>query len=93
MDGWRDITAVSAGEIHTLGLRSDGQVASSGENLYAQMNFSGRGQVAALSAGGSHSLWLQADGIVKASGSNKFGQCDVADWIDMRLPASPEAEE
>jgi len=41
VSGWRDIVAVSAGEFHTVGLKSDGTVVAAGWNGYGQCDVSG----------------------------------------------------
>jgi len=38
VSGWTDITQVSAGYYHTVGLRSDGTVVAVGNNTYGQCN-------------------------------------------------------
>ena len=40
MSGWRDIVAVSAGDDHTVGLKSDGTVAATGDNYHGEWDVS-----------------------------------------------------
>ena len=75
---------ISAGQYHSLFLKSDGAVWASGANSSGQLGdgtttarstpvqvMSG---VAAISAGWGHSLFLKADGSVWATGDNGVGQ-------------------
>ena len=79
------ITAISAGENHSLYLKSDGSLWAMGLNSSGQL---GDGTttdknvsleivssgVTAISAGGSHSLYLKSDGSLWAMGLNASGQ-------------------
>jgi len=70
---------VSAGDRHTVLLRSDGKVALAGRDVmgdYEDYNLSSRkDRFKQVSAGGSHTLLLSSHGSVTALGSNKYGQC------------------
>ena len=83
--GWRNITAIAAGEIHTAGLRSDGFVLQQGEALYGQFDLP-HGPFTAVAAGAGHTVALRSDGTVAAAGNNFYGQCDVKGWTDIRQP-------
>ena len=73
-----DIVAISAGDLHSLALRSNGTVVAWGQNDYEQSNVpSGLSNVVAIAAGASHNLALKADGTVTAWGLNDRGQCNV----------------
>lgn len=76
-DGWTDIVAVSAGDKHIVGLKSDGTVVSAGSIKTGRRNVDGWKNVVALSAGDSHTVALLSDGSVIATGYNEKGQCDV----------------
>lgn len=76
-DGWTDIVAVSAGDKHIVGLKSDGTVVSAGSIKTGRRNVDGWKNVVALSAGDSHTVALLSDGSVIATGYNEQGQCDV----------------
>lgn len=76
-DGWTDIVAVSAGDKHIVGLKSDGTVVSAGSIKTGRRNVDGWKNVVALSAGDSHTVALLSDGSLIATGYNEKGQCDV----------------
>ena len=76
--GLNDVTAVAAGQFHSLALRADGRVTGWGANWSGQSSTPGGVFPAiAIAAGGHHSLALQADGTVAAWGRNDEGQCSV----------------
>lgn len=82
--------ALSMGQLHTLGLRSDGTVTAwGGLNLNGETTVaSGLNQVVAVAAGGdlwlpdsSHSLALKRDGTVVAWGNNDGGRLTVPEGL------------
>ena len=79
----KDIVAVSAGENHTVGLKSDGTVAAVGDNEDGQCDASRWKDIVAVSAGSSHTVGLKSDGTVVAVGENEDGECDVSQWKDI----------
>ena len=86
VDSWSDIVAVAAGEVHTVGLRSDGTVVVAGDNVWGECNVDGWTDIVAVAAGWGHTVGLRSDGTVVATGWNDAGQCDVSDWKNIRLP-------
>merc|ERR1712147_599916 len=84
-----DAQAISAGEWHSMVMKTDGTVWATGYNSNGQL---GNGQLGngtlylerkfttvfsdaqAISAGGGHSMVLKTDGTVWATGDNSFGQ-------------------
>ena len=74
---------ISAGYLHTVGLKSDGTVVATGENFDGQCDVSDWKDIVAVSAGYDHTVGLKSDGTVVAVGSNRLGQCDVSDWKDI----------
>lgn len=73
-----DFIDVSAGERHSVGLRSDGTVAAWGSNDVGQAAVpSGLADVIAVEAGQLHCLALKRDGTVVAWGDNLDGQTNV----------------
>ncbi|MBO7251081.1 MAG: protein kinase [Oscillospiraceae bacterium] len=87
---WRNLIAVSIGGIDNIvGLKADGTVVATGENLYGQGNVSHWTDIVSVSAGLYHTVGLKADGTVVATGENVdyegnyAGQCDVSDWTDI----------
>ncbi len=78
---WKEIVAVSAGYMNTVGLNENGRVLVVGNSLFYDEHDvrSWRG-VTSVSAGFFHVVGLRADGTVYAAGKNWNGQCDVQDW-------------
>ena len=74
---------ISAGEDHTVGLKSDGTVVAVGDNDDGQCNVSEWTDIVAISAGSSHTVGLKSDGTVVAVGENDFGKCNVSEWTDI----------
>jgi len=73
-----NFVAISAGEKHNLGLKSDGSVVAWGGNYAKQCSVPAPNRdFVAVSAGYYHSLGLKADGSVVAWGENGWGQCRV----------------
>ena len=78
--------SVSAGSVHTVGLKSDGTVVAVGRNKEDQCDVSGWTDIVAVSAGDGHTVGLKSDGTVvatKYSGDYDYGQCDVSGWTDI----------
>ena len=80
---WADIVAVSAGEYHTVGLRSDGTVVATGANSSGQCDTSDWADIVAVSAGKNHTVGLRSDGTVVATGANDDGQCRTDSWTNI----------
>lgn len=86
--GLTGVTAVSAGDYHTVALKSDGIVWSWGDNGYGQLGILddrvasssvpvqvfGLNGVTAVSACGTYTVALKSDGSVWAWGDNMFGE-------------------
>jgi alpha-tubulin suppressor-like RCC1 family protein len=71
-------TAISAGDAHAVGLKSDGTVVAWGDNANGQtMVPAGLTGVTAVSAGNAHTVALKSDGTVVAWGDNFYGQTAV----------------
>ena len=74
---------VSAGDFHTVGLKSDGTVVAVGDNEGGQCDIDGWTDIVAVSAGGNHTVGLKSDGTIVAVGDNDYGRCDVDGWTDI----------
>ena len=81
---------LSAGDHHTVGLKSDGTVVAteyydlSIYNTYlGQCDVSDWSDIVSISAGNCHTIGLKSDGMVVAVGKNENGQCNVFDWSDI----------
>ncbi len=78
-----DIVAISAGNDHTVALKSDGAVVAVGSNGRGQSDVSDWKDIISISASGRHTVGLKSDGTVVAVGENDCGQCNVSDWTDI----------
>ena len=72
------ISAIAAGNAHTVALKNDGTVVAWGDNYYGQTTVPvGLSGVSAISAGSYHTVALKNDGTVWAWGRNDDGQTTV----------------
>lgn len=83
-----DVTAIAAGDQHSLILKSDGTVWATGNNGKGQLGLDSsetqtlvltkmtlnNSDITAIAAGDQHSIALKSDGNVWATGDNAFGQ-------------------
>ncbi len=83
VEEWTDIIAISAGTCHTVGLKADGTVVSTGNNGLGQCDISDWNDISAISAGDSYTLGLKSDGTVVAVGDNSGRKCDVSQFSDV----------
>jgi len=73
-----DFDAVAAGDVHSLGLKSNGTIVAWGGNYAGQCDVPApNADFDAVAAGSYHSLGLKSDGTIVAWGANGWGQCDV----------------
>ena len=72
------VTAIAAGESHTVALTSDGAVVAWGDNSYGQTAIPADvGAVQAIAVGERHTVALKRDGTVAAWGDNSYGQTTI----------------
>lgn len=76
-DNWTDVIAVSIGDSHIVGLKSDGTVLAAGNSKSSRCSVLQWNQIVAVSAGNSHTVALTEDGRVLATGYDEYGQCQV----------------
>ena len=80
-----NVTAIAAGQWHSLFLKSDGSLWAMGANNYGQLGDGSTNSVnvpelivtngvVAIAAGEWHSLFLKSDGSLWAMGNNQYGQ-------------------
>ncbi|MDB6029218.1 MAG: hypothetical protein JWM68_5441 [Verrucomicrobiales bacterium] len=72
------VTAIAAGNFHTLALKNDGTIVAWGNNIAGQTNIPVElTGVTAIAGGGHHSAALKNDGTVVAWGHNNEGETNV----------------
>lgn len=79
-NNWNDIIAISAGNTHTVGLRSNGTVVACGNegNDNGQCDLSSWSDIVQIAAGVYHTIGLKSDGTIVAEGNNARGQLNIA---------------
>jgi len=94
------VTAIAAGDTHTVALLADGTMRTWGDNYYGQLGngedgndsytpvavIGLAGTVIAIAAGDYHTLAIMADGTVKAWGDNGSGQLGDGSYYSNSLP-------
>ena len=92
------ITAITAGDGHTIALKNDGTVWALGRNDFGQLGdgtrtdkatpvqVSSMSGVVAIAAGGLHTIVLKPDGTVWTWGYNKYGQLGDGTTTDKATP-------
>ena len=74
---------LSAGQAHTVAIKTDGTVIATGSNSEGQCNVSDWQNIIAISAGRGHTAGLKSDGTVVAVGYDEGGRLDVDGWTDI----------
>ena len=74
---------VTAGALHTVGLRIDGTVVATGYNEYAECAVDGWMDIIQVLAGQYHTVGLRADGTVITTGWCLYEQCAFGGWTDI----------
>lgn len=64
VNSWSDIIAISTGDLHTVGLKSNGTVVATGDNQHGQCNIQNWKDIIAISASGLDTVGLKTDGSV-----------------------------
>ena len=85
IESWENITDISAGKNHFVGVKADGTVVATGDNSYGQCDVQDWTDIVSVSAGDWFTLGLKKDGTVVAVGKNDDGQCNVGDWQDITM--------
>ena len=83
---WDEIAfreTISAGYLHTVGLKSDGTVVAVGSGTDGNNNVEKWTDIVAVSAGAGNTVGLRSNGTVVAVGSNTDGKNNVEEWTDI----------
>ena len=80
---WTDITQVSAGWDHAVGLKADGTVVATGNNDEGQCGVEAWHDIVQVCAGRQHTIGLCADGTVVTTGLDYYGELDLGEWQDI----------
>lgn len=83
VEEWRDITAISSGCLHIVGLKSDGTVVACGLNDYGQCNVQSWTDIIAISAAYNRTVGLRRDGTVVECGKTYENLDDISEWSDI----------
>jgi hypothetical protein len=74
---------VSAGGLHTVGLKTDGSAVATGRNYNGECNVGNWTDIVKVATGLFHTVGLKADSTVVATGLKDYGQCDVGAWTNI----------
>ena len=74
---------ISAGERHTVGLKSDGTVVAVGDSGHGQCNVGSWTNIVQVAAGDYRTVGLKSNGTVVAVGANDYGECNTGGWTNM----------
>jgi len=74
---------IATGNLHIVGLTTDGTVMAVGDNSSKQGDVGSWTNIVQIAAGGDDTVGLKADGTVIAVGAYGSGQCNVTNWTDV----------
>ena len=77
---FRNVKAVAAGYLHTLGLKEDGTVVAAGDNRYEQCSVADWTDVVSIACGAWDSFGVRADGTLLHCG---FSTYDLTGWTEL----------
>jgi hypothetical protein len=80
---WKDIIMISTSRNHTIGLKSDSTVVSTGFNEYGQCAVSDWSGIIQIACGDNFTIGLKNNGTVVSTGNNQYGQCNISNWSDI----------
>lgn len=84
---WENISEISIGDYHIVGLKEDGRVVATGDFSYGRCAVLDWTEIVSISAGSAHTVGLRADGSVIATGRNDDQQCNVSHLYDIMMIA------
>ena len=74
---------VSTSMWHTIGLKSDGTLLTTGDCRWDQCDVSSWTDLVTASAGSGYTVGIKSDGTAVAVGGNSYGNCNVSGWTDI----------
>ncbi len=77
---WKDLSAVAASSVHTVGLKSDGTVVTAGDNSNGQCDVSGWRDIIAISCVDWLTIGLKSDGSVVITGHDSIYGWNLGEW-------------
>ena len=80
---WTDFVSIAFGETHSVGLKADGTIVTTGDNKNGQCDVKHWTDIVSVACGDNHTVGLKSDGSVVATGDNREGQCNVEDWANI----------
>ena len=81
VDGWTQIVDIRSGGGYTVGLRSDGTVAATGDNTYGQCDVEDWRGIVAIETSNGYTVGLRYDGTVVATGRLGWEGPDVQPYV------------
>ncbi len=74
---------ISAGVCHTVAIKRDGTVVTTGSNVFEECNVDDWMDVVSVFAGGRHTVGLKSDGTVVAAGFDLFNTLEIEGWTNI----------
>jgi|GEM_PF-1623562 len=80
INNWNNVSQISSGAHHLVGVLQNGSVVTAGYNIYEQMDTSTWKDIVYAASNTSNVVGINKYRSVIAAGDNLYGQCDLNDW-------------